>query len=619
VTLTYSTDGLSAATATGTAGSNTITTSANVSANLAVGARIRLGAAGTVTTADTMGADTYTITAISGTTITLSSNLTQNYTTSTLYRGLVSQLADKSGEGNNATQATAANMPLWISNGQNGLGTASFDGVAGGDIMLISTFNLSGTTSTFISALRRQQTNPSSCCRPLISASASTNGQYIGVFNNNTSPTDAAIGGWWNIGSGSNSGAGSWAVNTAAIVFAYLSDIGSDNFEIGTNGASISTTSATGNSSVSTFLGGENTNTSRRFNGNISETIVYYTAMPTAERNLMHQYQSAKWGIALTPPGTGATEVAKATAADGYSAFTTRYLERLSQSADISLQATNSITLDLKGDTLALASDRNLSLTTTNGNIASVSAGTITTTRTGSGGNITLNAGGSGTINVSNMTLNANNGGSITMTSGGEMTLGTMNAGSILARTTGATSDLTIASGKTLTASASGNAITLASGRNFINNAGSGALSAPSGRFLVYSDDPANDAAGGLTAAFRRYSCTYAGSCSNFSSSGNGFLYSSMAPIDPTPAIDPNNASRIMFIRPNYEAVLSVGSESFQQANSSNTSAQNGNESEYSQLPPAAGGKWNRGNGRRPPFIAVDPELQALLGLPPTL
>jgi hypothetical protein len=198
-------------------------------------------------------------------------------------------------------------------------------------------------------------------------------------------------------------------------------------------------------------------------------------------------------GITLTPPGTGATEAAKAMASDGYSAFTTRYLERLSQSADISLQASNSITLDLQGDTLALASDRNLSLTTTNGNISSVSAGTITTTRTGSGGNITLNAGGSGNINLSDVSLNATGGGVVNLAAGGSVSvtqplainLGTVSGTSVLLRTTGTTSDLTL--NGAISASSTGNAITLAAGRNVINNAGSGALSAPSGRFLVYS------------------------------------------------------------------------------------------------------------------------------------
>jgi filamentous hemagglutinin family protein len=74
VNLTYNSLGM---TATGVSGQNTITVSSNT--GLVVGARIRLGGAGAVTAASTVGSDTYTITNISGTTITLSSTLTTNY------------------------------------------------------------------------------------------------------------------------------------------------------------------------------------------------------------------------------------------------------------------------------------------------------------------------------------------------------------------------------------------------------------------------------------------------------------------------------------------------------------------------------------------------------------
>lgn len=515
VTLTYSTNGV-ATTANGTAGSNTITTAANVSANLAVGARIRLGTAGATTTADTMGDHTYTIASISGTTITLAETLTQNYTTSTLYRGLVSQLADKSGQAHHATQVTDSNMPLWVSNGQNGLGVLSF--LEASSHTLTVNASVGGTTS----ATAFTSYTPSDNSFGVLGTRHNDSYfryfdsfGYIGTFR--TSRVEAYPSAMPNTGS--------HIVSLTSSASAY---------EVFLDGLSKGSTPPDYNAGNHLTLG--QLNNTGPYNGTIADAIIYGIDLTTTPRNLVEQYQSAKWNIALTPPGTGATEVTKATAADGYSAFTTRYLERLSQTADISLQATNSITLDLKGDTLALASDRNFSLTTTNGNISSVSAGTISTTRTGSGGNITMTAGGSGTIDVSNLTLNANNGGSINLTSPGAMTLGTMNAGSILARTTGASSDLTIAAGKTISASASGSAITLASGRNLINNAGSGAFSTPSGRWLVYSTSPGNDTIGSLANDFRRFSCTYGGSCPSFPASGNGFLYGSTPLLTVNPA-----------------------------------------------------------------------------------
>lgn len=159
------------------------------------------------------------------------------------------------------------------------------------------------------------------------------------------------------------------------------------------------------------------------YSGRLSEVAVYDTNLTGNSADIFSQYQSAKWGLALTPPGTGATEAQKAMAADGYSAFTTRYLERLSQSADISLLATNNITLDLKGDTLALSNDRNITLTTTNGNITDVSAGTIRTNRTGSGGHITMTAGGAGNITLDTTNLEALNGGKVSLMAGGNISL----------------------------------------------------------------------------------------------------------------------------------------------------------------------------------------------------
>lgn len=157
------------------------------------------------------------------------------------------------------------------------------------------------------------------------------------------------------------------------------------------------------------------------FNGLISETIIYNVELSNNSRHLIDQYQSAKWNIDLTPPGTGGTESAKAMASDGYSIFAVDYLEKLSSTADIVLQADNTITLDLKGDNLSLTDDRNISFQTTNGNISTGSAGTITTNRTTTGGNITFTAGGTGDININHaLTLNAQNVGDVTFNASGD-------------------------------------------------------------------------------------------------------------------------------------------------------------------------------------------------------
>jgi len=88
--------------------------------------------------------------------------------------------------------------------------------------------------------------------------------------------------------------------------------------------------------------------------------------------------------------------------------------------------------------------------------------------------------------------------------------------------------NITIGSAGGVSSTAKGTSITLAaSGGNFYNYSGSDALSASKGRWLIYSTNPANDRMDGLTSSFHRYSCTFGGSCPDFSTeTGNGNLYS---------------------------------------------------------------------------------------------
>jgi filamentous hemagglutinin family protein len=747
VNLTYNSLGT---TATGVSGANTITVSANT--GLAVGARIRLGGAGAVTAASTTGADTYTITNIAGTTITLSANLTTNYNVGAgndaVFQGYVSQITDKSTQNNHATQAVAASMPLWISNGQNGLGTLKLLGTANN--LLAGSFTsaiAAGAQTLFASA---QDLGSASSVSGVIALDG-----YTGIYSEfaTTSYVLDGNGSSSGISANSTSSIASFkevvAIYTAASTnnsSLYLNGLLEENYTGGAGvGTLVSSTYQVGGRTWGAFP-------ARVFNGIIGDTYVYNAALGTDARNLVEQYQSAKWNLTLDPIAGAGTEVAEATGATGYSVFSTRYLERLSQTANISLQATNNITLDLKTDTLALANNRNLTLTAGN-QINTASAGTITTTGTGainfnaadynqlhaltlngaggvnitadtinlganiagtgtltlqpasnaqpvnlnngvagfaldtteigriqdgwsqinvgkanagdvvnigtstwtdpvrfnggatgrnvlgtltgtdnasftlagvdnisisaggsintagqsvtfignftptagssintnggafthffqtylyagmgttintSGGNITmcstcaatdasmpigaagrsvvLNAGG-GTVNLNGLyntgfdltasgaTINANGVwggttplGNVSLTSTNSLTLPSINAATILARTTGATSDITIPVGKILTASSPTDAITLASGRNIINNQGATALTltgGPTARWLVYLQSPSNSI-NGYTSDFTKYGCPYA--LCGLPSTGNGFLYAS--------------------------------------------------------------------------------------------
>ncbi len=123
VTLSYN----SVTTTGASSSSSTITVSS--AANLVVGERVQIGGSSDTQLASVNDTSSiYTITAISGTSVTLDASPGSVSNGTTIYGGYVSKIADQSTAGNNATQATAADMPLWISNGENGLGVGSFNG-----------------------------------------------------------------------------------------------------------------------------------------------------------------------------------------------------------------------------------------------------------------------------------------------------------------------------------------------------------------------------------------------------------------------------------------------------------------------------------------------------------
>jgi filamentous hemagglutinin family protein len=522
VTLTYSADGLSGRSVTGTAGGNTLTLSGAVSSSaLAAGARIRIGASGVVSTADTLGADTYTVASVSGTTITTVESLTDNYSSAALYRGLASSWADQSGQGNNAVSSGSA-MPLWVGNALNDTDVLKFDG--DDDIMTVAdSSTLDGTTGLTLLTTNTPLTLDNSTAEAILSKRTDVGTQQsYSLFYYTGNKLNVDLDG--NNNRFTTSGAfGNGVTNMFSLVYnGTLTAAQRVNLY---NQGVLVKTAAESSAAIPDYasplvLGSMHVTDGRNLGALYSDVIVYRSALGDTARTLMEQYQSAKWGVALSPAGSGATEAAKAMAstargdaADGYSVFTTDYLERLSRTADISLQAGSNITLDLQGDNLSLNTGRSLSLTAGN-DITAVSGGAVTTTD----GNIVMTAGGA--LDVSKISLTANNG-AATLQSGGAMALGDISANSVLAQTTGSGADIAIADGATVSGLDAGTAVTLVSAGDFDNG---GALSAVNGRWLVYSGDPADDAPGGLAADFRRYSCAYGGSCPALGA-GNGLLY----------------------------------------------------------------------------------------------
>lgn len=224
----------------------------------------------------------------------------------------------------------------------------------------------------------------------------------------------------------------------------------------------------------------------------------------------------------------------------------------LSSAQNVTLQANNDITLSDAltvnngagdGGILTLQAGRsillNASITTDNGNLnlyanEDLATGVLDAQRDTGIAVITMAPGTNINAGTGTVTIRLDDGAGKTNAGGGNITLRDITAGTISVRNHNTTGDVVLAAG-TLTASAAGNAIELVSARNFINNSGAGALSTPAGDWLVYSTDPGDDTVGGLTSDFRRFSCTYGGSCPALPANGKGLLYSLTPTLDVTP------------------------------------------------------------------------------------
>ncbi|MGE3320404.1 MAG: YDG domain-containing protein [Candidatus Berkiella sp.] len=225
----------------------------------------------------------------------------------------------------------------------------------------------------------------------------------------------------------------------------------------------------------------------------------------------------------------------------------------LNAGTNVTLQASNDITVSGAittnnpggdGGAITLQAGRsillNADITTDNGNLniyanEDLAAGVQDAQRDAGAAVITMASGISINAGTGAVTFRLDNGAGKTNATAGDITLRNITAGSIFAQNHNTSGDIVIANGSVLSASGAGTPITLISGRNFVNSAGSGALSANSGRWLVYSTNPANDTIGSLANDFRRFSCTYGGSCPTLGSD-NGLLYSYTPNLTATPS-----------------------------------------------------------------------------------
>ena len=99
------------------------------------------------------------------------------------------------------------------------------------------------------------------------------------------------------------------------------------------------------------------------------------------------------------------------------------------------------------------------------------------------------------------------------------------------------------ASGNETNEKSTENSITIIAGKSFTNQAKSDVLSYEAGRWIIYSNTPESNKLGELKSDFRRFSCTYGGSCPSYPSKGNGLLYR----ITPLLTVTPNAIANITY------------------------------------------------------------------------
>lgn len=267
-----------AATGSGTSGSTVITAASTETNLVQAGEKIRIG-----------GTDIYTVASVSTVTINTIETLTANYVAQPLALDRVSQWNDKSGLGNNVTQGTALNQPVYNPAQLNSNAVMTFDGVStfimpsglyfvpNGDNTIFAIGKYSGQgVDQYILGMERSGVDNLFLRSNL--------GSGIVAFVNTSS-----------------NGAGEVTVSgiTKTNYNIYQAGISGTTVSLAVNNGTAAT--ATGSKATATVgtIGGFSTGASRIIGG-ISEIIIYNRALSASEIVQVNRYLSQKWGITIS-------------------------------------------------------------------------------------------------------------------------------------------------------------------------------------------------------------------------------------------------------------------------------------------------------------------------------
>lgn len=221
--------------------------------------------------------------------------------TITLNGATVSQWNDKSGNGRNATQATAASQPTYSPTGLNNKAVLSFDG----DDFLANTAPgalLRNTPGATIMAVCNFTNN--SAGRAPISISTPTAGtNRAGLFLRGTGYTGYGLAARRADGEPSSSfvGSSTFFAATNVLLGAVIDYANTDAFsyvngDLNASNTAFITAGNTSNTDSGAVYIGRSSTTLNSMLGTIAEIIVVSSAVTTSERQLMEGYLAWKWG-----------------------------------------------------------------------------------------------------------------------------------------------------------------------------------------------------------------------------------------------------------------------------------------------------------------------------------
>ncbi len=213
--------------------------------------------------------------------------------TITQVAGAVSQINDKSGNGNNATQGVGAAQPGTGGATQNGKNVLTFDGGDWMSIVNSASINLAGSCTFFLVG---NLTNTTGTARTYLAKNV--NDSYRLRVDQTTNFPWLLL----NDGSGLTTYTGNLAVTIgSAVILTTVVDIG-NNVKFFQNGADFGTSAisqASITQSSNPLIIGSIDGFSEFWLGSIGEILIYDRALSVSETTQINRYLSNKWGIAI--------------------------------------------------------------------------------------------------------------------------------------------------------------------------------------------------------------------------------------------------------------------------------------------------------------------------------